>query len=579
MNWSQLQTILWLRWRLSRNRFIRAGPINAVLSILMTVFMAFGAVACLVGGALGGGFLGAKSSALTLLLVWDGVVAVFLLFWFSGLMVEIQRSESIDLAKLLHLPVTLRQVFVFNYLASHFTPSILMFVPGMMGLCAGLVFGAGPSMALMAPLALGFVFMVTAWTYCLRGWLAALMINKRRRRTIVVWITIAFVLLGQLPNLIIQTSVARNGGHSRRHSADFSGFEVSDAVLQAHLFVPPGWVGYSAKALKEHNVWPVLAAIAASGLIGAAGLMRAYSMTLRFYRGAESGKTPAPAAARPVSRPATGAPLPPSRAKPLLVERTLPWLPDEVTALTLATLRSLLRAPELKMAFIMPVVLAVVLGATRFSGTKTVPPQFSPFVAAAAAVFGVFSIAHTLSNAFGLDRNGFRALILLPTRRHYILLGKNLAFFPFAALIALLMLILGKILLHISWAAFLSGLIQAPTAFFTFCLAANLLAILAPYRMAPGTLQAKKPKPIVFLAAFGVMFLLPIMAIPILIPPGLQLLFSLEEWTPWLPVNLLASLVLLPVILWLYSLLLPFEGRLLHRREQAILKEVTEETE
>ena len=38
---------------------------------------------------------------------------------------------------------------------------------------------------LLLPLVLGFVFMVTAWTYCVRGWLAALMVNKRRRRAIV----------------------------------------------------------------------------------------------------------------------------------------------------------------------------------------------------------------------------------------------------------------------------------------------------------------------------------------------------------------------------------------------------------
>ena len=49
-------------------------------------------------------------------------------------------------------------------------------------------------MVLLVPLALGIVFMITAWTYCLRGWLAALMVNKRRRRTVIVWVTIVFVL-------------------------------------------------------------------------------------------------------------------------------------------------------------------------------------------------------------------------------------------------------------------------------------------------------------------------------------------------------------------------------------------------
>ena len=38
-------------------------------------------------------------------------------------------------------------------------------------------------------------------------------------------------------------------------------------------------------------------------------------------------------------------------------------------------------------------------------------------------------------------------------------------------------------------------------------------------------------------------------------------------------------LLLLAAAAWLYSVVLPLEGRLLQRREQAILREVTEEVE
>ena len=51
-----------------------------------------------------------------------------------------------------------------------------------LGLAAGLVVGRGPAMGLLVPLVLAFFFMITAWTYCLRGWLASLMVNQRRRR-------------------------------------------------------------------------------------------------------------------------------------------------------------------------------------------------------------------------------------------------------------------------------------------------------------------------------------------------------------------------------------------------------------
>src|SRR5712692_5133577 len=104
-------------------------------------------------------------------------------------------------------------------------------------------------------------------------------------------------------------------------------------------------------SLKEHNLFPALGATALSGLIGALGLMRAYRMTMRFYQGAENGTKPRPAVPRDLGL----------RGR-LFVERRVPWLPDDTAALALATFRSLVRAPELKMALIMPLVMGFILG-------------------------------------------------------------------------------------------------------------------------------------------------------------------------------------------------------------------------
>ena len=232
------------------------------------------------------------------------------------------------------------------------------------------------------------------------------------------------------------------------------------------------------------------------------------------------------------------------------------------------------------MALIMPVVMMFALGSAHFTRRHHAVPQFlTAFAATAAAVLAAFSFAQTMANAFGLDRSGFRALVLLPTRRHHILLAKNLAFFPFVAGVGLLLLALAKSLLGISWLDFLAGLFQVPLAFMLFSLTSNLLAMLVPYRLSQSSLQAKKPKPIVFLAVFLSLLVMPLVMAPVLIPPGLQVLWSLEGWAPWLPVNLLVTLALLAGAGWLYRGLLPLEGALLQRREQAILKEVTEEVE
>jgi hypothetical protein len=122
-------------------------------------------------------------------------------------------------------------------------------------------------------------------------------------------------------------------------------------------------------------------------------------------------------------------------------------------------------------------------------------------------------------------------------------------------------------------------MLEAPAAFLLFSLLCNLVSILAPARLALGTLQVKKPKPVVFLVAFLNLMVMPVIALPLLVPPVLKLIFASAHWAPWFPVNVLAAALILVAAAVLYALLLPLEGRLLQRREQAILREVTEATE
>jgi hypothetical protein len=118
--------------------------------------------------------------------VWDGIVLVFLMFWMIGLLTELQRTEVLSLQKLLHLPVSLAGTFVINYLGSLVSVSLVVFFPAMIGLCIALVAAKGPAMLLVFPLLASFLLLVTAITYQFQGWLAALMVNPRRRRTIIV---------------------------------------------------------------------------------------------------------------------------------------------------------------------------------------------------------------------------------------------------------------------------------------------------------------------------------------------------------------------------------------------------------
>ncbi|HEX4646334.1 MAG TPA: hypothetical protein VH598_12085, partial [Verrucomicrobiae bacterium] len=324
MKWSQLRTVIWLRWRLMRNQFSRGGAINAALAILGMIFAAVLIVASGVGGLLGGAYVLAEQPPLVMLFAWDGIVGVFLFSWMIGVLVELQRSEAIDLARLLHLPVSPRGIFVMNYLASHVTMSLLILLPSFVGLCLGLVWERGLMMIWLFPLELSFIFMVTAWTYCLRGWLIALMVNPRRRRNVLVGITLAFVLAGQIPNLYFnvivrnhQKSQAQLGAQLPRKIRDGTnriealppkapaqeppklgekGW-VPPGMLAAHYYVPVLWLPKGAMALAEGNAWPAIFGVLGGFLIGAAGLARAYRSTIRFYLGQDNtGAVTRPAA-------------------------------------------------------------------------------------------------------------------------------------------------------------------------------------------------------------------------------------------------------------------------------------------
>ena len=202
MNWHHFQAILWLRWRMRVNQFRRGGILQLVIMTFVMVIALLAGIGFFFAGFLVGQLGLAQAPPVVQMAVWDGLVAIFLFSWTAGVVAELQRSESLSLEKLLHLPVSLTGAFLINYFATLVSLSMIVFIPATTGLSLGLVFVKGPLMLLLFPLLAAFVLMVTALTYQFQGWLASLMQNKRRRRTVLVIVTASVILLGQLPNLI-----------------------------------------------------------------------------------------------------------------------------------------------------------------------------------------------------------------------------------------------------------------------------------------------------------------------------------------------------------------------------------------
>lgn len=583
MNYSQLRTILWLRWRLSRNQWSRGGLLSAILTIVAAVFACAAGVGLGIGGLLAGALALSERSPVVILLVWDVIVGIFLFLWTLGIVAQIQRSETIDISRLLHLPVSQKDIFLINYLASHLTLSVILFLPATLGLSLGLVLGRSWTMICMFPLVLTFLFMITAWTYCLRGWLVSLMVNKRRRRAIIVGVTFTFILIAQLPNLFSNILF-----HRQRHRSNNTTQSVQSeprttapsenkdkaalppAILAVHNYVPFLWVGNGAMSLAQGNALPAILGSVGAFLLGGWGLSRAYRITFRFYQGQTSGRSAPPKMKTKKE----------TIIRKNFLERQLPGIPEEAAAMALAFFRSLARAPEVKMALAMNFLMMLFFGAMIFvRKSAAVGDTFKPFIATGSVALVFFGVSQLSFNQFGYDRGGFRQIVLLPAPREYILLGKNLAILPIAVGIGLTFLILLKIALHISFVAVIAAVFQLVAAFLLLGMAGNLMSILVPYRIAPGTMKPTKiPALTVFLIMISHM-LFPIALFPILIPPALGLLSSKTGWLAAGIVNLFFSIGLLVISALLYRLSLPALGRLFQQREIKILEVVTKEVE
>ncbi len=564
----QLKAILRLRWQLTRNQWGRSkhGVRGAVAVIILIAACLLGAF-CFLAALLGAAFGLRDASNDAVMMVWFFLTGIFLFFWIVGVLAELQRSEAIDLQRLMHLPVRLGQIFLINYLASHFAPSIIIAVPAVFGLAIGLAIARDPIMLLMLPLALSMIFMITAWTYCLRGWLAALMNNPRRRRSIIAAVTFALILIAQAPNLYLNV-FARSGSHRRN-------VVPMDKILAVQKFVPPFWVSLGARSLAAGEPIPAVLGTIGCVSIGALGLRRAYRTTLKCYHGDATSRTSL-APRRSVQAQSTTAATAPRPSR--FLEGRLPGVPDEASAVALASFRSMLRAPEIKLAWAMSLAVPFIVGASIvFRARVHLSDSAKPFLLPAVIAFSLFTLVQFLSNQFGFDREGFQTIVLSPVNRRALVLGKNLAAFPIIICSGLFWLILISVFLGLPFLTALAAIFQIVSMALIASIFGNLISIYFPHRVRAASLKPTKISGTRGIVLVLCQLFLPFLMIPVFIAPTAELFFHLSGLT--FPINLALSVLiaLLSAAGYLWSL--PSFGRLLQQREIRVLEILTTEVE
>ena len=613
MNWQHFQAFVWLRWRMMVNQWRRAGAFNAVLMMVIAVGAVVVAVPLLIGSFALGVYAIPKGTPMHLLYVWDGLIVAFFFTWMIGLITELQRSEPLSLSKFLHLPVSVKSAFLINYFSSLLRLSLIFFVPMMLGYSLALVFVKGAMLLTVLPALAAFLLMVTALTYQFQGWLSSLMSNPRRRRLVVVAVTVIFVLGAQLPSLLSSnvapflTSQAEqlrqltkemdelnrafqanevDGKEFTRRLKELVDHDelatkqadselpeqVEGSALLANLVLPIGWLPLGVKGAAEGRLIPALLGILGMTLIGSASLWRAYRTTVGVYQGQATVRGSQPSS-RVASTPAGL-----GKTRTLLLERRIPGLSEPVTAIALGGLRSLLCSPEAKMMLLSPLIMAVIFGTMllRRSGLQNVSDWIRPLFGVGAMFVVLFGVLQLMSNQFGFDRGGFRIFVLSAASRRDILLGKNLAFAPFVAGMALVLLVAVQVFVPMRVDHFLAMFPQFVSMFLLFCLLTNLLSIYAPIYIAAGAPRHSKPKMSVVLSqllTFVILF--PLTQVLTLLPLGIEVLIKSQGWIAQVPVYLILSLLQCALVVLIYRLLLSWQGGLFQSREQQIVEIVT----
>ena len=615
MNMQHFQAFVWLRWRLRVNQLKKGGLGNVIVLGIMAAALVISSVGLFIGGFSVGCFALKSVSPAVLMYVWDGIVVGFLFFWMIGLMADLQRTDSLSLDKFLHFPVSLKSVFLINYLSSLVGLTTIIFVPLMLGMWLGLVASRGVSMLLLLPAMAAFIFAVTAITYQFQGWLASLMGNPRKRRTVIGLVTISFVLLAQTPNLFniirpfgkadeIRTkartekinklteelsskaiTLQQNQERMQQIEAETQAEreaenkklaeDVERYAGYANMTLPPGWLPLGVRGLATGDVLVSLAGTLAFGLIGSLSLWRAYRTTLRLYTGFfTTGTAPA---AKETSVRKEGEKFDSSKVR--LVEYQISWLPEQAAGVAFGSFRSLLRAPEAKMILVLPFIFILIFGGIFMAQGPSIPGYVRPLAAFGANAMMLFSLMQLIANQFGYDRSGFRAFVLCPVPRNEILLGKNLAMLPFALGFCFLANIALEILMPMRIDHFISGILHFLPMFLGMCLLGNMLSIFAPIAVAQGSMKASDVKFMPVLMHMGSMMILPIIYLPAILPAGIEIALDQSGLLPGIPVAIWLDVLVAVGSVYAYRRLLDWQGGILQDREKRILEVVTSKGE
>lgn len=630
MNPRRLGAIIELQWRLASNQIRRQPAVTRFFSLLALAMALLTSLGSFMGVLTTGSWLLPAEPPWWLVFVWDGLALAFVGAWLWGMITDLQQSESLALDRFLHLPVSPAGVLTLNYLASLLSLSLLMFAPVMMALAAVMALRYGGWFWLTPALVMTFFWMVTAVGWQLKGFLGSLMADPKRKRQLMGAGTLLLIGLVALPSVLDRTVFASANGETSRDAIERRGKELDRQVEAGSLSVekrdeeiaalrarreaarearwqwirglvvvmnrwcPLGWLPLGVDAAATGAGWQGLLCLAGMGAIGSWSLGRAWRTAVRSQRG-DVGRRQARAVhqgGEAVAGPprdlthdsaggsAPGLPLPkPGLATPKSnwIERSWLGLPQVQSAVALGWLRCLSRATEAKVALLWPaLVLALITGSAISGQGSGVPLAWRPLTGMGICFFLIMGITQLIQNQFGFDRNGFRAYLLAPLCERDLLLGKNLAVAPVGLALGLIALVGVQFFSPMRISHLIATVFQLGNMLVVACLVSNLMSILTPLAMKPGSLKPLNLKFGIVVLQFLIFALAPLAMLPVLLPLLAEWLLSETPGWNQVPLYLICAAVGLAVFLPLYRIAIGWQADLLHRKRHQILETVTQ---
>ena len=587
---SQFTAIVRLGWTLSQRRWERQSPLLAGFMVLLKVLGAASAFGALFLGYYVGAVYLPDLTPLFVLFIWDCIVVAFLVWWITGVLLQLQLGgERFSLAKLMHMPVSPQGAFLLNFLSSQMRVSLGFFLALMLGLSIahGVLHGVGDG-AVLVLLVLASMAMIAALTYQFQSWLGRLMSNKRRRGTVVAVAVIVTVLIANLPAIYTRTldfdgpATVESDVPGETAEAEQSPLlgDLAVTAIAVNVALPPGWLPVGAWTVNRGQYWPAALCFVGMLAVAALSLRRSYRRTLRFLTVGDDGgrretrREDRVAATRPKVHPPRATSLARGRLQGI-VERLFGRLPEHTRAVAWSSMLLWRRAPQGKMVMLSPILL-ILLYVVAFSqfGSSELSAHFSALAFLALVLMMCLTL---LANQFGQDGGGFRTVLLVGAAPKEILLGKNLSLAPFAILMGVAALVVLQIINPVSASHFAAHIAHLVALYLVGCLVGNSFSVRTPRAMSPSSMSVPNSTTKMTLATFLAMILFLVMTLPLVLALLIEKAAEAAGWP--IPVLLIFAALELAIVSFVYHKLLAAQARLLAERIEFVLDRVTEPVE